>query len=311
MKFALRIVCFVAVLAALPIGALRGQAGDDASPPIVADGEDAAVGPEVAAPQSGPVVDDAPVLFASPDASQARADELFRNGVAAWHEGRHARAKELWLEALDALGPSVEPTSGDQLVLDRHALLHDLGNAAFRADAWLEAMGWYRSALRYAPRDAATRHNLELARERAGVLPDTDGPVASAWHAHLTGWTRGEARWLALLGLGPLALALLFEAVRGGRALAWASIGAFLVALACVAPLVSQELRADELPMLVVSSGGVDVRSEARAGANVVGHVEAGDTVERVDALPDWVRVVGPGRTKGWVPESAVFDLLR
>jgi len=271
--------------------------------------EDAADAPSAAAPRTAA---DAPRYFAEPTPEQQRAAELFDAGVAAWREGRHARAEELWLETLRVIGPPVEATASDQVLFDRHALLHDLGNAAYRAGRHLEAVGWYEAALRHRPRHAATRSNLELA-ERAAGLERADGSsgTAEAWAAYLELWTPAEARWLALLGLVPLAIALLVEAVRGGRAAVLWAVASLCLAVVLVAPHANHRAHEDASPHLVIAEGGAIVHAEARAAATGVGRVEPGDLVERVDALPDWIRVETRDGANGWVRKDALFALRR
>lgn len=279
------------------------------------DGADAASESGTPIDSAGPpsaIGDDAPRLFDEPSPLQLHATQLFETGVAAWREGRHARAEELWRETLRVLGPPREPSSSDEVLFDRHAVLFDLGNAAFRGARYLEAIGWYRAALRYEPRHAGTRANLELATARAGLDPHASASdTLGVWRSYLAAWTPGEARWLALFGLAPLALALLVEAVRGGRAAALWALACFAAALLLVAPLLHLRATADDVPYLVVDPNGTALRSEARAAAATVGRIEAGATVQRVDALPEWVRVETDAGASGWVPADDVFELRR
>lgn len=259
-----------------------------------------------------PESDDAPRYFAEPTDEQRRAAELFDAGVSAWREGRHARAEELWLETLRVIGPAQEPTASDQVVFDRHALLFDLGNAAYRAGRHLEAVGWYRAALEHRPRHGGTRDNLELARQAAGIDgADGAGGTGEVVRAYVRLWTPAEARWLALFGLLPLGLALLVEAVRGGRAAVLWAVVALVVAIALVAPHVHHRGQAEAAPFLVVDDGGATIHSEARGSSPGVGRVEAGDEVEVIDLLPDWLRVETSDGTNGWVEREALFALRR
>ncbi|QDU85461.1 hypothetical protein Pla163_25920 [Planctomycetes bacterium Pla163] len=263
-------------------------------------------------PESGGAKDEeAGRFFSEPSDAQRRAAELFDAGVGAWRESRYGRAEELWLVALDTIGAPPETDSADAVLFDRHALLFNLGNAAFRAERPLEAVGWYRAALRHQPRHAATHDNLELARQRAELDGGTGLEPTAAWGAYLAAWTPGEARWLALLGLGPLAVTLLIEALRGGRAaMLWAG-SALVVAGVLFAPLVHGHLTADERPQMVIAPEGVSLRSEARTGSTVVARAAAGEDVLRRDALPEWIQVELADGTLGWVPRAELFDLRR
>lgn len=260
-------------------------------------------------PTSRSAGDDAQRFFDEPSDAQRRAAELFNAGVAAWRENRYGRAEELWIAALGSIGAPLETDSSDAVLFNRHALLFNLGNAAFRAERPLESVAWYRAALRHQPRDAATHDNLELARQWAELDdPASSGPAA-AWRAYLTSWTPGEARWLALIGLGPLALTLLIEALRGGRAaMIWAGL-ALLAAALLFAPLAHHHLTSDERPQMVIAPGGIALRSEARMGATTVARVPAGADVLRRDVLPEWVQVELADGTLGWAPRADLFDL--
>jgi tetratricopeptide (TPR) repeat protein len=255
--------------------------------------------------------DDARRYFAEPSDAQRRAAELFDAGIGAWRESRYARAEELWLAALDTIGAPPVTDTADAVLFDRHAFLFNLGNAAFRAERPLEAAGWYRAALVHQPRHAATHDNLELARQRAELDGGSGLEPTAAWGAYLAAWTPGEARWLALIGLGPLAVTLLIEALRGGRAaLIWAGL-ALLLAVVLFAPLARHHLTADERPLMVIAPEGVALRSEARTGATIVARAAAGEDVLRRDALPEWIQVERTDGTLGWAPRADLFDLRR
>lgn len=264
-----------------------------------------------AIPQDGAAADDG--VQAASDTTAALNDDplaLFDAGVAAWREGRHERAGELWLATLDRLGPHDAAPSADAPIVDRHVLLANLGNAAFRGDAPAEAVGWYTAALAYAPRDPATLANLALARERAN-LPE---PARRGWRGALEALaariTDGEARLLALVALGPLALALLFEALRSGRRCVIAVVVSACLACAAVIPLAARHLTQRDAPHLVLRSG-VDLLAEARDGATAVGALAPGAVVEVVDELPHWLAVARDGAPPAWAPRAALFALER
>jgi tetratricopeptide (TPR) repeat protein len=262
----------------------------------------------VAAPQEAEAAPSAPDT-----AAQVASDDplaLFDAGVAAWREGRHARAGELWLATLERLGPPDRAPVGGEPIVDRHVLLANLGNAAFRSGDPARAVGWFGAALAYAPRDAATLANLALARERA-ELPE---PARRGWRGALEALaarvTDGEARLLALLGLVPLALALLFEALRSGRRGVVGVVVTACVAGAALFPLAARHFVRQEAPHLVLRSG-VDLLAEAQEGATAVGALAPGAVVEVVDELPRWLAVARDGAPPAWAPRDALFALER
>jgi hypothetical protein len=252
----------------------------------------------------------APAVFDDPSQVERDASALFDAGVSTWREGRYERAGELWLAALARLGPRDPDGASADVAFDRHALLVNLGNAAFRAGRHGEAVGWYLAAERIAPRDARTRANLALARERAGLPAPSRGTLADLRTSLAGGVSHAEARWLAVLGCVVLAVGLVHEALRRTARSALGAVFAVVLCLAASTPLVLQELAAGDAPHLVLRPS-VDVRSEPRAASSAVGAVAGGDVVHVVDALPEWLRVELPGGRAGWVPREDLFDLVR
>ncbi|QDU68429.1 SH3 domain-containing protein [Engelhardtia mirabilis] len=235
----------------------------------------------------------------------------FDEGVEAWRRGEYAIAEGRWLDVLAESKSSAASLRGRERILDRHALLHNLGNAAFRLERPLEAMGWYLAALRHAPRSLDTRANLALARRAAELDTELEDDFAASVGEGLDLITPSEARWLALLALGPLLVALLGEAVRGGRAWRLAVALAVLAAAAGAVPLAHHSLHGVDDPVMVVRKGTTTVRAEPLEGRPAIGEVSAGEVAQRIDELPDWVRIERRDGTRGWLARDAVFPLVR
>ena len=241
-------------------------------------------------------------LAAVPDAqTTARAAEAFERGVDAYRRGAHAEADTLWRACLEE-----ELTDAE-----RARVAYDLGNAAWRRERVLEAVGWYSVSLRLEPRAADVWHNLELARAAAGLDPADRGDLRSTVKRLLVSLRPHERRLLVLFALVPLALALAAEAFLGGRLWRRLGQGAALLVLLAALPWVHGRMTGDGDPLLVVRAPSVALRSEPRRALAPIGELRAGDEVERVDALPGWVRVEQPDGTRGWVQEEAVFPLGR
>ncbi len=90
--------------------------------------------------------------------------------VAAYRAGDLDTARSLWLELLEAEPRVVRGA-------ERGRVLFNLGNLALRAQADLEAVGWYTASLRLRPRDADTWANLEFARLGTGLEPADRGDL--------------------------------------------------------------------------------------------------------------------------------------
>jgi len=237
----------------------------------------------------------------APAATSGERDVL---ATAAYRDGDLETARVLWVEELregrDTLGAN-----------ERARLCYNLGNLAARREAWLPASAWYTASLRLRPRDAETWANLELARLNAGLEAADRGDLKSTVERLLGSLTTGESRWLALLGLLPLAIALAGEALRGGlawRAASWATLG---LALLAALPWLRHAWVDGEHPVFVVAESSERARNEPRATASGVEALEPGAVLERVDALPGWIEVRFDDGRRGWAREDALFDLVR
>ena len=223
--------------------------------------------------------------------------------VAAYRAGDLENARTQWLQVL-AAEPRIE---GDE----RARVLFDLGNVAYRQGRTLESVGWYTAALRLRPRDADTWANLEHARREAKLEPADRGDFKATLRLLLSTLTPSESRLLALGGLLAWAMALAFEALRGGRAGRWLAIGGAGLALLASAPWLHGAWTHVDRPALVVEQVKALVRSEPRTDAAVVSEAPAGAEVVVVDHLPAWTKIRLADGTEGWVAAAAVFALAR
>lgn len=234
------------------------------------------------------------------DSASGRAS--FEAGVAAYRAGDWARARAHWLAALDARADDV---------VDRKALLYDLGNAAARSGAMGEAVGWYSAAVRLAPRDADALANLEFARREAGFEPYDRGDLAATLRRVLDAWTVAEASWIALGAILLFGAVLALEALRGTAAWRRLAILCGLGALLGLVPWLRALERERADLWLVVEKSGAALASEPRGDATTLETLPPGTSVRRLDALPGWVRVAGVESSSGWVRADSVFDLAR
>lgn len=228
-----------------------------------------------------------------------------QQAVDAYRKGDLASARTLWMQTL-----SPEIALGDA---EKARVLYDLGNVAFRDKQVLEAVGWYTASLRLRPRDADTWANLEHARREAGLDPADRGDLSSTVARVLGALTRRESEHLALGGVLVFALTLLAEAWFGNRAARRGAFAGALVMLALSAPYGSHVLRAEHDPMLSIApkEKPLSVLSEPRADAAFIAEVPPGETLERLDQLPDWTRVELDNGLQGWTRTSGVFALRR
>lgn len=225
--------------------------------------------------------------------------ELDAAAVRAYRDQDLATAEALWREGL---------RSADLSDRERARWMTNLGNVAARDDRWTEAAAWFEGSLLLRPRDADTRAKMDHARAEAGWPPADRGDLASTTARVLGSVTEDEARWVALLALVPLAVALTGEALRGGRAWRRGVWLAALVWLAGTVPCVHAALRADD-PVIVTAVGGASARAEPRDSATRLERLPAGSRWDRVDTLGEWTKLRGTDGRDVWVPAGDVFAL--
>ena len=221
----------------------------------------------------------------------------YERALAAYQSGDYASARAEWLLALD-----------DESV-DRAAVLYDLGNVAVREKRPLQAAAWYTASLRLAPRNAQARHNLEFARREAGLEPDDRGDLRSTARRLVTMLTVVECERLLLVLAAGLAVALTWEALRGGLAAKAASwVLASAVALALV-PWSVQSFVGHDAAVFVTQPEGAALLSEPRDAAAMIGRLPPASEALRVDALPGWVRVATSEGALGWIRGDSCVEL--
>lgn len=321
-----------ALFAAQTVPAAAAAAGDQAEPAEAADSAaQASAGPQGRSLPDEPVREGAQAGAPSPatepdgqaasrpsaralraaeyDARAKLLEDRFQAGVSAYRAGDYGEARRLWSDLLASAPKMLAPGHGQPLHFDVGRLLYNLGNACLRCGQPLEALGAYSAASRLAPRDAALRANLARARAAAG-LPEAPPPRLTRQLAAWLAWpTPAERRWMALLGLLPVALALLYEALAGGRGARRALAVCLLLAAGAAAPLFHELLGPSAPEVLVVSPGGAPLYSEPRLEARQVGQAAAGETLRELDALPGWRRVAGPTGPAAWTPAGGLFHL--
>lgn len=222
------------------------------------------------------------------------------SAVAAYRAGDYDTATALWTEALATAEHPAE----------RARLTYDLGNAAFRRGQTLQAIGWYTSSVRLAPRHADAWANLELARSEVGLEPADRGDLAATMTRLLSSLTLLESEWLVLFAILLLAAALSGEALRGGRVWRRLSLVAGLGVLLALAPYIWNANQSRGATVLVIATEGTSGRSEPRPDGKRIATLEAGMELALLDELGAWVKVEAP-EGEIWVKGDAIFHLAR
>lgn len=228
------------------------------------------------------------------------AQGAFERGVEAYRRGNHAEAREHWRAAL---GEDLDP-------LERARVYYDLGNAAWRLGQELEACACYGAAVRLDPRHRDAWKNLEFARAEAGLPPADPGDLGATLELLLTSLRPAEERLLALGALCAWVLLLVLELRFGGTLLRRALYLGLAVLLLCAAPFGQRLLRPEARAPAFAIQNGVTLRSEPLETSTAVGELAPLEEVERLDALPGWVRVERGDGSRGWVREPALLPLV-
>jgi hypothetical protein len=164
--------------------------------------------------------------------------------------------------------------------------------------------------VRLDPRHREAWENLEFARAEAGLPPADPGDLGATIERLLTSLRPGESRMLALGALLFWVLLLLLELRFGGALLRRSLYLGLAGLLLCAAPFGQRLLRPEPVAPAVVIQGSVTLRSEPLETSTALGELAALEEVERLDALPGWVRVERADGSRGWVREPALLPLV-
>ncbi|MEZ5974715.1 MAG: SH3 domain-containing protein [Planctomycetota bacterium] len=243
-----------------------------------------------------------PLAFSAPVQDQER---LSQEAEEAYRRGEYEQATTLWQDAL-ALSNAEAGTSA----LRGH-LLYNLGNAAERAGEPLRALAWYQAALRHLPRDGHIRHNRDFVRGAQGLPPADGDGLGATLRAGLRAFTPAESACWPTAGFALLALALGYEALRGGRTarqLAWPR--RWLAVLLALAP---RAMDARAAWSRCDGNGGTRLQlslySEPRGDAQSLIKLEATELVEPRTTGMTWTRVRTRSGQEGWVSSVRLQDI--
>ncbi|MEZ4339462.1 MAG: hypothetical protein R3B82_22795 [Sandaracinaceae bacterium] len=184
-------------------------------------------------------------------------------------------------------------------------VLYDLGNAYLRDGEPGLAILQYERARLLAPGDAAIEHNLEQAREAAGVAaPETRAVEALVARWPTRRWMLLGAIALGLFVIGSLGLGVL----RRGRRLALAmTVLTGVVTVACAAAIGVGTLGRDRA---VVLEPDLPARVAPFEGAEPVFDVREGEVLRMRDRRGAFREVVDSRGRRGWLPDSSLAPIV-
>ncbi|MCB0218947.1 MAG: hypothetical protein KDH09_04575 [Chrysiogenetes bacterium] len=234
-------------------------------------------------------------------AESAASASLYNQGNQSYRDGVYEQAVEYYESALE------------QGVSDER-LEYNLACAYAKLDQIGRARLHFERARLLEPGDEDVRRNLEILRARipgeperlsAGVLEgvvswyESLGTPDLAW-AGLVLWWIFWVLWIAQVRW------------RDDQRGEWARLGrfaalAFLAGALAIAYAKHQQL---SQPKAVIMDDGVSVRAGPTEEESEVLRLAAGRLVDRGRSRGTWVEVSLPGEFEGWLPSSAVSDLL-
>lgn len=241
------------------------------------------------------------LTLAAPAADQ---EGSFGRAVDAYRRGDYEAAESYWRATLE------EPLTTPLTTKERARVLYDLGNAAWRRGEALEAVGWYTACIRIDPRNRDAWYNLNRARSESGLEPADRGDLPATLRRLVRSLTAAESAWLVLAAALLLALPLVGEALRGGRAWKGLSLAAALLLLVSLVPWSRRLFDDPGDPYLVIAQPAIVLRAEPREDLPAIGALDAGEEVQRIDELADWLRIERADGEQGWVPRDTLLALI-
>lgn len=215
--------------------------------------------------------------------------------MTAYDEGNFAGAEKYYMSLKKASAPSAK-------------LFYNIGNCLYQQGKYAQALAYYESALRIAPRDSDILENLNLTRRKLS-LPEKNVLEAPAdVPPYLRDMLRPD-EWLFVLCIGA---ALIFVSLGlrrcTGKSL-WVSIlaaGVVVMIISLTAVLVQGASSYDDrAAIVIVRNAPVYALPSTQALKLADINLQSGEEVKIVETRLDWVRIRA-GAAEGWVKKSDV-----
>ena len=218
--------------------------------------------------------------------------------MTAYDEGNFAGAEQYYRSLKKASAPSSK-------------LFYNIGNCLFQQGKYAQALAYYESALRIAPRDSDILENLNLTRRKLS-LPEKNVLEAPAdVPPYLRDLLRPD-EWLLVLSVGA---ALVFLSLGLRRSLGRSFWGAVLasggvVMVVAFSAVLAQGVSSydDRAAIVIVRSAPVYALPSTQALRLADINLQPGEEVRIVESRLDWVRI-RTGSAEGWVKKDDVQKL--
>ncbi len=218
--------------------------------------------------------------------------------MTAYDEGNFAGAEEYYRSLKKASAPSSK-------------LFYNIGNCLFQQGKYAEALAYYESALRIAPRDSDILENLNLTRRKLSLPEKNVLETPADVPPYLRDLLRPD-EWLLVLSIGS---ALIFLGLGLRRSMGrsfWGSLlasGAVVMVVAFSAVLAQGVSSYDDrAAIVIVRNAPVYALPSTQALRLPDINLQSGEEVRIVETRLDWVRIRA-GSAEGWVKKDDVQKL--
>lgn len=218
--------------------------------------------------------------------------------MTAYDEGNFAGAEEYYRSLKKASAPSSK-------------LFYNIGNCLFQQGKYAEALAYYESALRIAPRDSDILENLNLTRRKLSLPEKNVLETPADVPPYLRDLLRPD-EWLLVLSIGS---ALIFLGLGLRRSMGrsfWGSLlasGAVVMVVAFSAVLAQGVSSYDDrAAIVIVRNAPVYALPSTQALRLLDINLQSGEEVRIVETRLDWVRIRA-GSAEGWVKKDDVQKL--
>lgn len=222
---------------------------------------------------------------------------LIERGNAAYEAGKYSEAKEIYKKVIETKGIS-------------NGLYYNLANTVYRESNYAEAVLYYKKALDLAPRDAESKANLELAREKLQI-PDTHHQqnISSILVTPRVYLSEFECQILFLLSYLLFSSLFLCKSFAHRTFIGWSSFIASLIILPSA--FFSVPIPNERYSFSITTSRDLGVILKAKVNVyagnsktfQVIHILSAGVQVIVTEKRGDWLQIV-IGDSKGWVLSS-------
>lgn len=193
-----------------------------------------------------------------------------------------------------------------------HKLYYNIANAHFKVGNIGEAILYYNRALRLAPNDADTKHNLAITtgyvKDKIEVVPEF---ILSQWMRGIrTSLSSNAWAFLAVIFLAlSLALVLMYLLSKDFSRRKLGFFGSILFLVLTSFSLVSSSIQKRDIlesSVAVIVDASASVKSSPNSTSTDIFVLHEGTTVQILQRMGRWSEIMIADGNKGWIEHSAI-----